>query len=66
MIQKELENISVEFNEKKKIILHHGLSHVFLKTIPDKIIRLIITSPPYNLGKIYENEVEFDKYLMEQ
>ncbi|MFX0025870.1 MAG: DNA-methyltransferase [Candidatus Hermodarchaeota archaeon] len=72
MIQKKiaafpkLENISTEFNEKKNIILHHGLSHDFLKTIPDKIIRLIITSPPYNLGKVYENEVEFDKYLMEQ
>jgi len=62
----KLGNNSADFNQKKNIVLHHGLSYNFLKTIPDKIIRLIITSPPYNLGKIYENEVEFDKYLMEQ
>lgn len=62
----KLGNNSADFNQKKNIVLHHGLSYDFLKTIPDKIIRLIITSPPYNLGKIYENEVEFDKYLMEQ
>ncbi len=71
MIQKkitafpELGSISAEFNENKRIILHPGLSYDFLKTLPDKIIRLIITSPPYNLGKIYENEIELDKYLME-
>ncbi len=72
MIQKkitafpELGNISAEFNLNKKIIVHHGLSYDFIKTLPDKIVRLIITSPPYNLGKIYESKVELDDYLMDQ
>jgi DNA modification methylase len=34
-----------------------------LKTIPDNEIQLIITSPPYNLGKEYETRVGLRSYL---
>ncbi|MFW9771927.1 MAG: DNA-methyltransferase [Candidatus Thorarchaeota archaeon] len=72
MIQKkitsfpEIVNISSKFNMKEKIILHRGLSYDFLRKLPSKLIRLIITSPPYNLGKDYEIEKEFEEYLLEQ
>lgn len=35
----------------------------FLKRQPDKCIRLIITSPPYNIGKEYETKTSLDQYL---
>jgi adenine-specific DNA-methyltransferase len=35
----------------------------FLDTIPDKSVRLIVSSPPYNLGKEYERRIAFDRYL---
>lgn len=34
-----------------------------LNLIKDKSIDLIISSPPYNIGKIYEKRDDFDKYL---
>ena len=34
-----------------------------LKTVPDGSIQLIITSPPYNIGKAYEQATELEKYL---
>ncbi len=35
----------------------------FLKTVPDRVATLIVTSPPYNIGKAYEDRVEFGEYL---
>lgn len=38
----------------------------FMKDIPDNTIKLIITSPPYNIGKEYETRVSIDEYLSTQ
>ncbi len=46
--------IEKHFSPKGQIILHHGDVNAFLPTLPDKSVSLIITSPPYNLGKDYE------------
>lgn len=54
------------FNEKYKIVLHTGDALKFLKTIPDGVISLIISSPPYNLGKVYEKKVDIEQYLAGQ
>lgn len=35
----------------------------FLRQQPDNSIRLIITSPPYNVGKEYETKTSLDNYL---
>lgn len=35
----------------------------FLKTLKSESINLIITSPPYNIGKEYETKVSIEKYL---
>jgi len=37
-----------------------------LNKIEDQKIKLIITSPPYNLGKEYENKIRLDDYLKYQ
>ncbi len=34
-----------------------------LRTMPDGTAKLIITSPPYNIGKEYETQVELEHYL---
>ena len=36
-----------------------------LRTLPDGFAKLIITSPPYNIGKEYEKQVQLEKYLEE-
>jgi adenine-specific DNA-methyltransferase len=38
----------------------------FLKDIKDNSVQLIITSPPYNIGKSYEKKEPLDLYLKEQ
>ena len=35
----------------------------FLLNIADHEFKLIVTSPPYNLGKQYENKLSVDEYL---
>jgi adenine-specific DNA-methyltransferase len=35
----------------------------FLKTVKEPFASLIVTSPPYNIGKIYEKRAEFDDYI---
>jgi len=34
--------------------------------MPDNFVRLIVTSPPYNLGKSYENRLDLNEYLDQQ
>lgn len=54
------------FIPESKIILHCGDSKEFLQTIPDEYVTLIITSPPYNIGKEYETKTAIDVYLKTQ
>jgi adenine-specific DNA-methyltransferase len=37
-----------------------------LATLPDESIKLVVTSPPYNLGKEYENRLDLRSYLDQQ
>ena len=59
-------SFSDKFLSTSNLVLHEGSSFEFLKTIPSNSIMLIITSPPYNIGKEYETKVSIDKYLEEQ
>jgi adenine-specific DNA-methyltransferase len=44
----------------------HGDSLTVLKGIEDRKFDLIITSPPYNVGKSYETKTSIEKYLETQ
>ncbi|HXB42547.1 MAG TPA: site-specific DNA-methyltransferase [Puia sp.] len=47
--------------------IKHGDSHSILKSeFEDKKFDLIITSPPYNVGKTYEVKTSIEKYLESQ
>ncbi len=37
-----------------------------LQTLPSSSVDLVVTSPPYNIGKRYERRVDLDAYLQEQ
>ena len=62
----EVRQIESRFRADAEIVLHHGDANDFVATLPDNSIRLIITSPPYNLGKAYEDRVEIGEYLETQ
>ncbi|HVB69459.1 MAG TPA: site-specific DNA-methyltransferase [Acetobacteraceae bacterium] len=38
----------------------------FMRSLPDESMRLVITSPPYNIGKRYETRSPLDAYLAGQ
>lgn len=58
--------ISKSFNSSERIVLHEGDCLDLLKQIPDNSVKLIITSPPYNLGKEYEKKLEISHYIEQQ
>ncbi len=51
------------FDPHASAVILEGDAGETLKSVPDGIVKLIITSPPYNLGKIYERATELYKYL---
>lgn len=54
------------FSPKAEIVLHNGDTKRFLSTVPDGSFKLIITSPPYNIGKVYEMRTSIEEYLEKQ
>lgn len=59
-------DISHTFDPRKKVVLYPGDCLEFLRAIPDERFQLIVTSPPYNLGKEYEKRIHLDDYLEQQ
>lgn len=55
-----------KFNKEADSILYEGNCLKLLSQIPDKFVKLVITSPPYNLGKQYENKLSIEEYLKQQ
>ena len=58
--------IDSHFKSGSDIVLFNGDIKNLLAEIPDNSIQLIITSPPYNLGKDYENRIGIEHYLEKQ
>src|SRR3989338_6088166 len=48
------------------VILFHGDRLDLMKQLPDKSVKLVVTSPPYNIGKEYEKRRDLDSYLDDQ
>lgn len=56
-------NIADTFDPNAEAVILEGDSAETLKTLPDACVKLIITSPPYNIGKAYEEATHLDTYL---
>jgi DNA modification methylase len=59
-------SIETQFNLDYRLVLYPGNVNNFLPMIPDRTITLIVTSPPYNLGKDYEKRLKIEDYLQQQ
>ena len=59
MIERLVEKvkISLEFDQTADYILFEGDCLDLLVQIPDRFVKLVVTSPPYNLGKPYESRL---------
>jgi len=54
------------YGPNARATLFHGDRLELLRQIPHGAARLIVTSPPYNIGKKYEKRLEFGHYLEQQ
>ncbi len=55
--------IESNFNKKNWITLFEGDCLDLLKQIPNNSVQLVVTSPPYNIGKEYEKKINLADYL---
>jgi len=42
---------------------HYCHSSEMMSELPDNSVHLMITSPPYNVSKVYDNDLSLDEYL---
>ena len=58
--------IADTFDRSEHIVVYSGDCLDLLRTIPDGSMQLVVTSPPYNIGKEYEQRLNLDTYLEQQ
>ena len=58
--------IATNFDPTANFVLYEGGCLDLLSQIPDGFVKLVVTSPPYNLGKPYEDRLDLDDYLAQQ
>ena len=55
--------IRKRFDRANDVTLFHGDCLELLRKIPDRAAQLVITSPPYNVGKAYEKTQSLEEYF---
>ena len=67
-LQKAFKKLHIHsaFRQSFNTVIYPGDCLNLLKQIPEESIQLIVTSPPYNLGKEYENKLKLDVYIKQQ
>ena len=55
--------IATSFQENEKIVIKEGDTLTELLKLADNSFKLIVSSPPYNLGKEYEKQTGLNEYL---
>ena len=55
--------INSSFVSDAEIVIANGDCVKILSEVPNETVKLIITSPPYNIGKEYEKSISLEDYL---
>ena len=58
--------VSDTYDPKADVVLYNGDCSELLKEVPSNSVDLVITSPPYNIGKNYETKTSLESYLKNQ
>ncbi|MFZ1081585.1 MAG: site-specific DNA-methyltransferase [Candidatus Kryptoniota bacterium] len=54
------------FSDNADLVMFHGDCMNLLQEIPDESVNLVVTSPPYNIGKSYEKKTQMTEYIANQ
>jgi adenine-specific DNA-methyltransferase len=60
------DSIAECFAPSERIVVFPGDCLALLRSCPDEAFQLVVTSPPYNLGKEYERKLKLEAYLEQQ
>jgi adenine-specific DNA-methyltransferase len=58
--------VADHFDPRARAVLFLGDCRELLRQIPDGAMQLVVTSPPYNIGKKYEKRLTLDTYVAQQ
>jgi adenine-specific DNA-methyltransferase len=65
MISETLQIYSI-FTDEGRAVLFPGDCKDLLASIPSGTVQLVVTSPPYNIGKEYEQRLDIGRYISDQ
>ncbi len=63
---RSIKPVEAGFKPDAEIVIFSGDVSEFVAQVPDNSVALVVTSPPYNLGKEYESRVSIEQYLKTQ
>ncbi|MBX3444399.1 MAG: site-specific DNA-methyltransferase [Planctomyces sp.] len=66
LLYQERTEIARRFESDNVVTLYPGDCLELLRTMPDGCAQLVVTSPPYNIGKSYERKTALAEYLSKQ
>jgi adenine-specific DNA-methyltransferase len=58
--------VAAKFGLNERAVVYPGNCLEILKSIPDESLQLVVTSPPYNIGKAYEKRADLEKWVAVQ
>ncbi len=58
--------MATEYEKDANVVVYAGDCLKLMGDIPDASVQLVITSPPYNIGKPYEKKLSLKDYLAQQ
>ncbi|MGH7779186.1 MAG: DNA methyltransferase [Candidatus Binataceae bacterium] len=71
-VERRQRGLTLPFNNVERLcsdksaVLECQDNLAFMRSLPDASIKLIVTSPPYNIGKAYERRSTLEQYIQEQ
>lgn len=54
------------FSKSERVVVYPGDCQELLRSVPSESVQLVVTSPPYNIGKEYETKLQLDAYIEQQ
>lgn len=58
--------IATHYTQDANAVVYAGDCLTLMKSMPDESVQLIVTSPPYNIGKPYEKKLSLKDYVTQQ
>jgi len=66
LVPESAPRVADAFRPEECCVIYRGDCLNLLRAIPSGSVQLVVTSPPYNIGKKYERRTKLDRYLQQQ